>query len=89
MTPDKATPVFVYSASGEEDSLTGACLSRCRELEDCAAVIVLYSRGNCQGVAAMHDMQLKVDNNAAYFTKVCLPGMFRYSSILQANYRSK
>ncbi|KOB71855.1 Uncharacterized protein OBRU01_13062 [Operophtera brumata] len=73
VTPDKATPVFVYSASSEEDSLTGACLSRCRELEECAAVIVLYGKGTCQGVATIQDTQLRVDNDAAYFTKICLP----------------
>lgn len=72
MAPDSATPVFVYSASGEEESLAGACLARCRELDDCAAVVVAYSRGNCQGIADTTTAQLKTDNDVAFFKKVCL-----------------
>ncbi|XP_045495087.1 uncharacterized protein LOC123693872 [Colias croceus] len=72
MTPDKARPVFMYSASGDEESLTGACLARCRDLEDCASVIVTFTKGNCQGLAASPVSQLRADNDAAYFTKVCL-----------------
>ncbi|XP_026733279.1 uncharacterized protein LOC113497773 isoform X1 [Trichoplusia ni] len=72
VAPELATPVFVYSASGDEESLAGACLARCRELEDCAAVVVAYGRGNCQGLADSTTAQLKVDNDVAYFKKVCL-----------------
>ncbi|XP_046962414.1 uncharacterized protein LOC124531889 isoform X1 [Vanessa cardui] len=72
MAPDEATPVFVYSASGDEESLTGACLARCRELEDCAAVIVAYTKGNCQGIAMSHTTQFHADNDVAYFNKICL-----------------
>lgn len=78
MAPETATPVFVYSASGDEESLAGACLARCRELEDCAAVVVAYGRGNCQGVADSTKAQLKVDNDVAYFKKVCLECKFTY-----------
>ncbi|CAH2076192.1 unnamed protein product, partial [Iphiclides podalirius] len=71
VTPERAAPVFMYAASGDEDSLTGVCLSRCRELEDCAAVVVEYGRGSCHGVneaaGALHG-----DNDAALFTKTCL-----------------
>ncbi|OWR48299.1 hypothetical protein KGM_208550 [Danaus plexippus plexippus] len=72
MTPDQATPVFMYSASGEEESLTGACLSRCRELADCAAVIIVYTKGSCQGISSSRTNQLRPDNEVAYFNKVCL-----------------
>ncbi|XP_045447709.1 uncharacterized protein LOC123656031 [Melitaea cinxia] len=76
MTPDLITPVFVYSASGDEESLTGACLARCRELDDCAAVIIAYTKGNCQGIAETRVTQFSTDNEVAYFNKVCikLPG---------------
>ncbi|KAG7306398.1 hypothetical protein JYU34_009028 [Plutella xylostella] len=72
VTPGLARPVFVYSASGDEPSLTGACLARCRELDACAAVAVAYGGGNCQGVAASQDWALKVDSDAAFFQKTCL-----------------
>lgn len=72
MTPDLVTPVFVYSASGDEESLTGACLARCRELDDCAAVIVAYAKGNCQGIAETRVTQFSTDNEVAYFNKVCM-----------------
>ncbi|CAH2108132.1 unnamed protein product [Euphydryas editha] len=72
MTPDQIIPVFVYSASGDEESLTGACLARCRELDDCAAVIVAYTKGNCQGIAKIHLTQFSTDNEVAYFNKVCI-----------------
>lgn len=72
MAPETAKPVFVYSASGDEQSLAGACLARCRELEECAAVIVAYGRGNCQGIADHTSAKLKVDNDVAFFKKVCL-----------------
>ncbi|KAJ8730897.1 hypothetical protein PYW08_002310 [Mythimna loreyi] len=72
VAPEIATPVFVYSASGDEDSLAGACLARCRELPDCAAVVVAYGRGNCQGIADYTTAKLKVDNDVAFFKKVCL-----------------
>ncbi|XP_075974474.1 uncharacterized protein LOC142975500 isoform X2 [Anticarsia gemmatalis] len=72
VAPESATPVFVYSASGDEESLAGACLARCRELEDCAAVVVAYGRGNCQGIADTTKAQLKSDNDVAYFKKICL-----------------
>ncbi|XP_022814387.1 uncharacterized protein LOC111348119 [Spodoptera litura] len=72
VAPETAKPVFVYSASGEEQSLAGACLARCRELEECAAVVVAYGRGNCQGIADHTSAKLKVDNDVAFFKKVCL-----------------
>ncbi|CAH2234402.1 jg21206 [Pararge aegeria aegeria] len=72
MAPEQATPVFVYSASGEEESLTGACLSQCRDLPDCAAVVVAYTKGTCQGVASLHATQFRADNDVVYFNKVCL-----------------
>nr|XP_049696552.1 uncharacterized protein LOC110384403 [Helicoverpa armigera] len=72
VAPESATPVFVYSASGDEESLAGACLARCRELQDCGAVIVAYDRGNCQGVAGESSARLKTDNDVAMFKKVCL-----------------
>ncbi|KAL0880812.1 hypothetical protein ABMA27_001998 [Loxostege sticticalis] len=72
VSPERATPVFVYSASGEEESLAGACLARCRELSDCAAVLVSYGKGNCQGVAATKDVELRQDNDVSYFKKICL-----------------
>ncbi|XP_045533300.1 uncharacterized protein LOC123720644 [Pieris brassicae] len=72
MTPDQAIPVFMYAASGGEDSLTGACLRRCRELEDCASVAVTYAKGNCQGLAYSAVTNIHADNDIAYFTKVCL-----------------
>ncbi|XP_037298105.1 uncharacterized protein LOC115445400 isoform X2 [Manduca sexta] len=72
VTSERAAPVFVYSASGEEESLTGACLARCRELDDCAAVVVAYSKGNCLGVADTPEPQLKVDSDATFFKKICL-----------------
>ncbi|XP_050561881.1 uncharacterized protein LOC118265449 isoform X1 [Spodoptera frugiperda] len=72
VAPETAKPVFVYSASGDEQSLAGACLARCRELEECAAVIVAYGRGNCQGIADHTSAKLKVDNDVAFFKKVCL-----------------
>lgn len=72
VSPERATPVFVYSASGEEESLAGACLARCRELPDCAAVLVSYGKGNCQGVAATKDVELRQDNDVSYFKKICL-----------------
>ncbi|XP_028162263.1 uncharacterized protein LOC114354192 isoform X2 [Ostrinia furnacalis] len=72
VTPERATPVFVYSASGDEESLTGACLARCRELPDCAAVLVSYSKGNCQGVTATESVELQQNNDVSYFKKICL-----------------
>uniref|UniRef100_A0A2A4K3D6 ZP domain-containing protein n=1 Tax=Heliothis virescens TaxID=7102 RepID=A0A2A4K3D6_HELVI len=72
VAPESATPVFVYSASGEEESLAGACLARCRELQDCAAVVIAYGRGNCQGIADETTARLKVDNDVAMFKKVCM-----------------
>ncbi|XP_049867797.1 uncharacterized protein LOC126368004 [Pectinophora gossypiella] len=72
VAPEGAAPVFVYSASGDEESLTGACLSRCRELQDCAAVAVAYGRGNCHGIAANTQQKLRADNDVAYFKKICL-----------------
>ncbi|CAH0714234.1 unnamed protein product, partial [Brenthis ino] len=72
MAPEKAIPVFVYSASGDEESLTGACLARCRELEDCAAVIVAYGKGNCQGIASSLSTEFHSENDVVYFQKVCL-----------------
>ncbi|KAF9405088.1 hypothetical protein HW555_014020, partial [Spodoptera exigua] len=72
VAPETAKPVFVYSASGEEQSLAGACLARCRELEECAAVVIAYGRGNCQGIADQTSAKLKVDNDVAFFKKVCL-----------------
>lgn len=72
VNPEAATPVFVYSASGEEESLAGACLARCRELDDCAAVVVAYGRGNCHGVAYSNEDHLRTDNDVAYFKKICL-----------------
>ncbi|RVE46137.1 hypothetical protein evm_009211 [Chilo suppressalis] len=72
MSPEGAAPVFVYSASGDEESLAGACLARCSELPDCAAVAVAYNKGNCHGVAAMRDVELRQDNDVSYFKKICL-----------------
>ncbi|CAH0407020.1 unnamed protein product [Chilo suppressalis] len=72
MSPEGAAPVFVYSASGDEESLAGACLARCRELPDCAAVAVAYNKGNCHGVAAMRDVELRQDYDVSYFKKICL-----------------
>ncbi|XP_059046393.1 uncharacterized protein LOC131841983 [Achroia grisella] len=72
LTPDKAAPVFVYTASGDEDSLIGSCLARCRELEECAALVVSHSTGNCHGVALTTDLQLRADNDASYFKKICI-----------------
>lgn len=74
MTPDRGRPVFMYSASGNEESLTGACLTRCKDLEDCASVVVTYSKGSCQGLAKSPTSELRTDNDSAYFTKVCLKG---------------
>ncbi|CAK1540421.1 unnamed protein product [Leptosia nina] len=72
MTPDTARPVFMYSASGGEESLTGACIARCRELEECASVVVTYTKGSCQGLASAPVTHLRTDNDVAYFTKTCL-----------------
>ncbi|XP_023935348.2 uncharacterized protein LOC112043915 [Bicyclus anynana] len=72
MSPEQATPVFVYSASGDEESLTGACLTQCRDLPDCAAVVVAYGKGSCQGVASVHSTHFRADNDMVYFNKVCL-----------------
>ncbi|XP_052756099.1 uncharacterized protein LOC113512589 [Galleria mellonella] len=72
LSPERAAPVFVYTASGEEDSLIGSCLARCRELEDCASLVVSHSTGNCHGVALATDLQLRSDNDASYFKKICL-----------------
>ncbi|CAG9113450.1 unnamed protein product [Plutella xylostella] len=72
VAPGLARPVFVYSASGDEASLTGACLARCRELDACAAVAVAFGAGTCQGVAASQDWALTVDSDAAFFQKTCL-----------------
>ncbi|KAJ2942575.1 hypothetical protein O0L34_g2044 [Tuta absoluta] len=72
VAPETGTPVFVYSASGDEESLAGACLSRCKELEDCAAVVVAYGKGNCHGLAADAEATLRADNDVAYFKKICL-----------------
>ncbi|CAG4971992.1 unnamed protein product [Parnassius apollo] len=71
VAPERAAPVFMYAASGEEESLTGVCLARCRELEDCAAVVVEYSNGNCHGVNEAFG-KMRGDNDVAYFSKVCL-----------------
>lgn len=76
VTSNRAAPVFVYSASGEEESLAGACLARCRELSDCTAVIVAYNKGNCLGIADTPEPQLKVDNDVTYFKKICLDCKF-------------
>ncbi|XP_047985878.1 uncharacterized protein LOC125226074 isoform X1 [Leguminivora glycinivorella] len=70
-SPEQAAPVFVYAASGEEESLIGACLARCRELPVCAGVSVAYSRGHCTGVAAETHELLRADNDVAYFKKIC------------------
>ncbi|XP_045768569.1 uncharacterized protein LOC123869632 [Maniola jurtina] len=72
MAPDQATPVFVYSASGGEESLTGACLAQCRDLPDCAAVVIAYTKGTCQGVASSDTTEFRADNDVVYFNKVCL-----------------
>lgn len=72
MVPQHATPVFMYSASGGEESLTGACLARCRELEDCAAVIVSYGKGTCQGIAGGETTKFYSDNDAVFFNRICL-----------------
>ncbi|KAM3964143.1 uncharacterized protein ACR2FA_001623 [Aphomia sociella] len=72
LSPERAAPVFVYTASGDEESLTGACLARCRELQDCASLVVSHSAGNCYGVAHATDLQLRSDNDASYFKKICL-----------------
>ncbi|XP_068632530.1 uncharacterized protein [Battus philenor] len=71
VAPERAIPVFMYSASGEEDSLTGVCLSRCRELVNCAAVVVEYGKGTCQGITQATGT-LNGDNDVAYFTRTCL-----------------
>ncbi|XP_063621387.1 uncharacterized protein LOC134793666 isoform X1 [Cydia splendana] len=70
-SPDQAAPVFVYAASGEEESLAGACLARCRELPVCDGVVVAYSRGHCHGVAEQTEEVLRPDNDVAYFKKIC------------------
>ncbi|XP_012546144.1 uncharacterized protein LOC101747119 isoform X2 [Bombyx mori] len=72
VTSERAPPVFVYTASGEEDSLVGACLAQCRELEDCAAVVVAYGKGNCVGVANTPEPHLRTDHDVTYFKKICL-----------------
>ncbi|XP_026315796.1 uncharacterized protein LOC113227134 [Hyposmocoma kahamanoa] len=72
VSPERGAPVFVYSASGDEESLVGACLARCHELEDCAAVVVAYGKGNCHGVAVTQEDNLRPDNDVAYFKKICL-----------------
>ncbi|XP_053612609.1 uncharacterized protein LOC128676499 [Plodia interpunctella] len=67
-----AAPVFVYTASGEEESLVGACLARCRELEDCDAVLVSQGHGNCHGITDRHGLEQRQDGDVAYFKKACL-----------------
>ncbi|VVC98375.1 unnamed protein product [Leptidea sinapis] len=69
---EKAAPVFMYTASGAEESLTGACLARCRELDVCDAVAISYTRGSCQGLAKMETTHLHSDSDVSYFKKVCL-----------------
>ncbi|XP_014362579.2 uncharacterized protein LOC106714136 [Papilio machaon] len=71
VTPERTAPVFMYSASGEEQSLVGVCLSRCKELDDCAAVVVEYGKGSCQGMNTATG-KLHFDNDVAYFSKICL-----------------
>lgn len=46
--------------------------NRCRELEDCAAVVVAYGKGNCHGVAITLEDHLRPDNDVAFFKKICL-----------------
>ncbi|CAG9785539.1 unnamed protein product [Diatraea saccharalis] len=72
VSPEGVAPVFVYAASGDEESLAGACLARCRELPDCAAVVVAYNKGNCHGIAPTRDSELRQDNDVSYFKKICL-----------------
>lgn len=75
VTPERSSPVFVYSASGEEQSLVGVCLSRCKELADCAAVVVEYGKGSCHGMNSATG-KLHVDNDVAYFSKICVKCMY-------------
>lgn len=72
VAPERATPVFVYAASGDEGSLAGACAARCRELPECAGVVVHYARAHCQGVAKQDEELLRPDNDVAYFKKICV-----------------
>ncbi|KAL4715378.1 hypothetical protein ACJJTC_015149 [Scirpophaga incertulas] len=72
VSPERASPVFVYAASGDEESLAGACLARCHDLPDCEAVVLAYGRGNCYGTATTGVVQLKQSNDMAYFKKICL-----------------
>lgn len=82
--------MFVYSASGDEESLAGACLARCKELEDCAAVVVAYGRGNCQGITDSTKSKLKTDHDVAYFKKICLESKYEYNTLLNDQpYNSK
>ncbi|XP_041988338.1 uncharacterized protein LOC121739823 [Aricia agestis] len=71
VSPDHAAPVFAYTASGAEESLTGACLAQCRELPDCAAVLVAYNKGTCHGIAAMEETRFLGDSTVVYFKKIC------------------
>ncbi|XP_060803825.1 uncharacterized protein LOC106132843 isoform X2 [Amyelois transitella] len=72
VTAVDAAPVFVYTASGEEDSLVGACLARCRELDDCDAVLVSQGQGNCHGITGRHGLELRQDYDVTYFKRTCL-----------------
>lgn len=89
LSPEGASPVFVYTASGEEESLTGSCLARCKELPDCMAVAVAYTGGNCYGVANTKKTHFRTNLDIVYFKKTCLKRNYIYYLLFIFNFSQR
>ncbi|GBP31621.1 hypothetical protein EVAR_84066_1 [Eumeta japonica] len=73
MSPERPEAVFVYAARGDEPSLEGVCLARCRELPACAALVVAPAHGLCTGFGYAADRLFTANNDVTFFEKICLP----------------